>query len=71
MFTFFKYWAGKIRYAHTQKNYGKMEYFKEECEKFSKIGLLIAKMCLGQEHFVTKDWKERNEDFENWLYKKD
>ena len=51
-----------------QKNYGKMENFKEECAKFSKIGLLIAKN-LGQGNYATEEWKERNEDFENWCKK--
>ena len=31
-----------------------MEYFKDECEKFSKIRLRIAKMCFGQEHDDTQ-----------------
>ena len=53
-----------------QKNYDKREYFKEECEKFSKIGLQIVKMCLGQENVLTKEWKVKNEDFENWCPKK-
>ena len=47
----------------------KTEYFKEECAKFSKAGHHISEMVYGQEHNVTKGWKERNEDFENW-YKK-
>ena len=45
-----------------------MENFKEECAKFSKIGLLIAKN-LGQGNYATEEWKERNEDFENWCKK--
>ena len=45
-----------------------MENFKEECAKFSKIGLLIAKN-LGQGNYATDEWKERNEDFENWCKK--
>ena len=45
---------------------GKMEV---ESEKLSKIGLQIAKMVAGQENSVTKEWKERNQDFQNW-YKK-
>ena len=45
---------------------GKMEYFKQECEKLSKIGYQIAKMHNGQEHPKTKEWKKINQDFENW-----
>lgn len=56
------------QFARMQKNYGKMENFKEECAKFSKIGLLIAKN-LGQGNYATEEWKERNEDFENWCKK--
>ena len=56
------------QFARMQKNYGKMENFKEECAKFSKIGLLIAKN-LGQGNYATDEWKERNEDFENWCKK--
>ena len=41
-----------------------MEYFKEECAKFSKIGLQIAKMWgLDQEHDVTKYWEEKTRRF--------
>ena len=47
----------------------KMSYFKEECGKLSRIGIQIAKMCTGFDSDITKEWKERNEDFENWCKK--
>ena len=46
-----------------------MAKMEVECEKLSKIGLQIAKMVGGQENSVTKEWKERNQDFQN-LYRK-
>ena len=46
--------------------FGKMEYFKQECDKLSKAGHQISKMCYGKEHDMFKEWKERNHDFENW-----
>ena len=45
----------------------KMEYFKQECDKLSKVGHQIAKMCYGQEHDETIKWKERNQNLENWV----
>ena len=57
-------WA--IIWSYKKEFVGKMEV---ECEKLSKIGLQIAKMVGGQENFVTKEWKERNQDFKKW-YKK-
>ena len=45
-----------------------MENYKGECANFSKIGLLIAKN-LNQGTYLTEEWKERNEDFENWCKK--
>ena len=50
-----------------QKNRGKVEYFKEECRKLSKVGYQIAKLVYGKEESLTKDWKERNEDFDTWF----
>lgn len=47
----------------------KMSYFKEECGKLSRIGIQIAKMCTGIDSDITKEWKERNEDFEIWCKK--
>ena len=44
----------------------KMEYFKEECGKLSKVGIQIAKMITGKESFVTKNWIERNQDLDVW-----
>ena len=56
---------GGHQLAFAYRDYGKMEYFKRECEKLSKVGYQIAKMYCGQEHPVTKEWKEINQDFEN------
>ena len=46
--------------------FGKMEYFKQECDKLSKAAHQMSKMCYGKEHDMFKEWKERNQDFENW-----
>ena len=59
-------YATAIMLSYKKEFIGKMEV---ECEKLSKIGLQIAKMVAGQENSVTKEWKERNQDFQNW-YKK-
>ena len=59
-------YASAIMLSYKKEFIGKMEV---ECEKLSKIGLQIAKMVGGQENSVTKEWKERNQDFQNW-YKK-
>ena len=49
--------------------FGKMEYFKQECDKLSKAGFQMSKMCYGKEHDKFKEWKERNQDFETWTNK--
>ena len=60
--------------AFDQKNHGKMKYFKGECENLSKAGFKIAKMCFGsenaQQYAKLKEWKEINQDFDNWVKKK-
>ena len=56
--------------AKAQKNHGKMKYFKGECENLSKAGFKIAKMCFGSENAKLKEWKEINQDFDNWVKKK-
>ena len=53
--------------ATLQDNYGKRDYFKEEFVKLSKVGYQISKLAFGKDTPVTKDWKERNEDFDNWF----
>ena len=55
--------------ATLQDNYGKRDYFKEEFVKLSKVGYQISKLAFGKDTPVTKDWKERNEDFDNWFQK--
>ena len=60
------YEFASLDFSCFQKNYDKMEYFKSECEKLSMVGYQIAKMCYGREGKMTKEWKERNQDFENW-----
>ena len=55
--------------ANFLNNYGKRDYFKEEIVKLSKVGYQIAKLVFGKEGALTKDWKERNEDIDNWFKK--
>ena len=52
-----------------QKNHGKMKYFKGECQNLCKVGLQIAKMCGDPEQARLKQWKEINQDFDNWVKK--
>jgi len=60
--------------AFDEKNHSKMKYFKGECENLSKAGFKIAKMCFGpenaQQYAKLKEWKEINQDFDNWVKKK-
>ena len=60
------YGYSSIDFNFCGENYDKMEYFKSECEKLSMVGYQIAKMCYGREGKMAKEWKERNQDFENW-----
>ena len=53
--------------ANFLNNYGKRDYFKEEIVKLSKVAYQIAKLFFGKEGPATKEWKERNEDFDNWF----
>ena len=55
--------------AKTQRNHGKMKYFKGECENLSKVGLQIAKMHLDPYENKIKQWKVINQDFDNLLKK--
>ena len=43
-----------------------MEYFKEECQKFSQIGLQMSEIMCGSNSLWSRKWKERN-DLEKWL----
>ena len=63
----FKYGISGFKAATHQKNGGKREYFKQECGQLSKVGYQIAKLVFGKEDNETKDWKERNEDFDKWF----
>ena len=37
-----------------------MAYFKDECQKFSQIGLQMSEIMCGSNSVLTKKWKERN-----------
>ena len=63
----FKYGISGFKAATHQNNGCKREYFKLECGKLSKVGYQIAKLVFGKEDDETKDWKERNEDFDKWF----
>merc|ERR1712001_815321 len=58
------YGYSSIDFNYCGENYDKMEYFKSECVKLSKVGYQIAKMCYGQEGKKTKEWKWKNQEFE-------
>ena len=68
--TALEYAGSGLSAAMVQKNHVKMKYFKGECENLAKVGLQIAKMCLGPENTKFKEWKEINQDFDNWVKKK-
>ena len=65
--TALEYAASGLSAAMVQKDLGKLKYFKGECENLAKVGLQIAKMCLGPENTKIKEWKEVNQDFDNWV----
>ena len=43
-----------------------MAYFKDECQKFSQIGLQMSEIMCGSNSLWSRKWKERN-DLEKWL----
>ena len=49
-----------------QPDVSSLEYFKDECQNFSKIGLQMAENMCGSYSILTKKWKERN-NFEQWM----
>ena len=66
------FWCGISGHLSAEEmifGFSKMKKFKEGCEKLSKIGEIISKIAYGEDHSVAKDWKERNQNFENWLSK--
>ena len=48
-----------------------MKYFKGECQNFSKVGLQLTKVISESDSIFTKDWKERNDNFEQWIMQND
>ena len=42
------------------------EYFGGECKKLAKIALQMVKIIKGNGSKLTREWKERYENFENW-----
>ena len=65
------FWCGLAGHLLAEEMFdlSKLKKFKGGCEKFSKIGEIISKIAYGEDHSVAKDWKERNQNFENWLSK--
>ena len=53
-------------YFGDKSDVSNMEYFKDECQNFSKIGLQMAENMCGSYSILTKKWKERN-NFEQWM----
>ena len=49
-----------------QPDASSLKYFKDECQKFSKIGLEMSENMCGSDSVLTKKWKERN-DLERWM----
>lgn len=48
-----------------------MDYFKGECQNFSKVGLQLTNVISESDSIFTKDWKERNGHFEQWIMQND
>ena len=45
---------------------GRREIFGEECKKVAKIALEMVKIIKGNDSKLTREWKERYENFEDW-----
>ena len=53
--------------AKMMKDFGKMEFLREEIEKLAKVAEHITTLILGNESPTAKEWKERNKNFEKWF----
>ena len=54
-------------YAKDEFDFENMEYFKEECQKFSQVGYKLSKIISGENSTLTKDWQERYHNFEKCI----
>ena len=52
--------------AKLHSDRGSMEFFNGECQKFSQVGLQLSEIISGSNSSLTKDWKERNCNFDEW-----
>ena len=53
--------------AKRKKDHGKRKYFKEECQKLSKVGYEIAKRIFGIDSVGERKWKEIHQNFEKFV----
>ena len=53
--------------AKRKKDHGKRKYFKEECQKLSKVGYEIAKITFGNDTVGERKWKEIHQNFEKFV----
>ena len=45
----------------------KRTLFKRECEELAKITFQMVKTLYGNDSKLTREWKEKSENFENWF----
>ena len=54
-------------YAKMKLDKSNKKYFEEECQNFSKVGLQLSEIVSGIDSIMTKDWQERNCNFEKCI----
>ena len=60
--------AKKLVFDMGRKEFvGKLEYFKEECEKLAKNTLQMVKTYRGNDSEVTRMWEKWSQNIENWF----
>ena len=53
--------------AKRKKDNDSRKYFKEECQKLSKVGYEIAKICFGNDSAGERKWREIHQNFEKFV----
>ena len=62
------FWAGLYGYIYAEKfhHLERMKYFKKHFGKISKVGEKVAETVIGYDDPYTKQWKEKNQNFDDW-----
>ena len=53
--------------AKRKKDNDKRKYFKEECQKLSKVGHELAKILNGIDTVGERRWRDIHQNFEKWV----